>query len=719
MRSFYFILFFNLVFNQDHWETAIYADDDWAYLIPIEEPSGDWNLLNFNDSDWQIGIGGFGYGDGDDGTEIETTLSVYLRKSFYLEDMEKLTAAILHTDYDDGFIAYINGIEVGRSSNLGFSGDFVSYNSGTNDQDHEAQLYQGQYPEFVIFDSLEIASLMNQGQNILAVQVHNINLNSSDLSSNFFLSFNINDESSFFGPTPNWFQVPISYDQSNLPIIVIDTYGVTIVDDPRIDAFMGIISNDNGENHITDPYNDYEGAITIELRGNSSQFNEKKPYRIETVDSSGENNNVSLLGMPEENDWVLYAPYQDKTLMRNVLAYKLSNEIGRYASRTRFCELHINGDYKGVYVLMEKIKRDNNRVNISKLNPDEVSGDDVTGGYILKFDWPWTGDNLGGFESENDGMIYNYHYPKPSDIVPEQEEYIIEYIHNFEAIMLNPQYSDPETGYQSILDINSFVDFILLQELSKNVDAYRLSTYLFKDKASIDDKLHAGPIWDLNHGFGNCDYGDTWLTEGWLLDYNPEGGDQMAFWWELIWEDDFFKNQFSDRYTQLRSSIFTDSYMLSVIDSLSSHLGESINRNFNRWPILGEYTWPNYYVFDTYEEEINYLKTWTLQRLEWMDQEMLFYDQKQLVNRSYIISEFYPNPFNVSTKICLSLEKEVNIICSIYDLQGRHIETLINGQMKAGQHFISWNAVQYSSGVYFINILNDKYNQTKKITLVK
>ena len=96
----------------------------------------------------------------------------------------------------------------------------------------------------------------------------------------------------------------------------------------------------------------------------------KKPYRFETVDSFGENNNVSLLGMPEENDCVLYATWSYKTLIRNVLTYQLSNELGLYASRSRYCELYLNGDYKGIYVLMEKIKRDQNRVNISKLDPD-------------------------------------------------------------------------------------------------------------------------------------------------------------------------------------------------------------------------------------------------------------------------------------------------------------------------------------------------------------
>ena len=101
-------------------------------------------------------------------------------------------------------------------------------------------------------------------------------------------------------------------------------------------------------------------------------------------------------------------------MIRNVLAYQLSNDMGRYASRTRYVELYLNGDYQGIYVLMEKIKRDNARVDISKLNPEEIEGDDLTGGYILKFDWFFTGDNIGGFQSENDGTTYNYHYPKPS-----------------------------------------------------------------------------------------------------------------------------------------------------------------------------------------------------------------------------------------------------------------------------------------------------------------
>ncbi len=385
---------------------------------------------------------------------------------------------------------------------------------------------------------------------------------------------------------------------------------------------MGIIKNE-GMNNYHDEFNDYDGHITIELRGNSSQFNPKKPYRIETVDSQGNNNNVSLLGMPEENDWVLYAPWQDKTLIRNVLIYHLSNQMGRYASRTKFCELFLNGEYRGVYVLMEKLKRDNNRIDISTLNENEVSGDDLTGGYILKFDWAWTGDNNGGFHSVIDGMYYNYHYPKPDEITEVQEDYIQNFIYSFESLMDEYDYDDIDNGYSNLTNIPSFVDFIMLQEFAKNVDAYRLSSYIYKDKNSIDGRLTAGPIWDFNHGFGNCDYGWTWEPENWLLEYEPTD-DPISFWWERIWEDEYFQSLFNSRWHELRQSLLSNENLELTIENLILELGESIEDNFIRWPILDEYVWPNYHVFGTYEEEVDYLKNWIFDRAEWMDSQVQF-----------------------------------------------------------------------------------------------
>ena len=717
--------------GQDHWETAIFAEDDWRYIVPSFAVETGWNTIEFDVSNWDEGPGGFGYGDGDDGTIIDPAISVYFRRNFSVSDLTKLSSAVLSADYDDGFVAYLNGHEIGRSYNLSEPGTFVPYDETTT-YDHEASLYNGGLPESFMLDSLELDSFLTNGENVFAVQIHNVGINSSDMSGNFYLSFGITDDSEFYETPPWWFQEPIILDGFNLPIILIDTYGVEIPDEPRIPASMGIINNESGVNYIDDPFNDFDGSITIERRGNSSQWQGKTPYRFETVDDEGENSNVELLGMPAENDWVLYAPWQDKTMIRNVLTYQLSNEMGRYASRSRYVELYLNDEYRGIYVLMEKIKRDGNRVDISKLNPDEITGDDVTGGYILKFDWFYTGDNIGGFESEFDDMIYNYHYPKPSDIVPEQEAYIEEYINEFETIMMGTDYTNDSTGYPSMMNVESFVDFILLQELAKNVDAYRLSTYIYKDKESIDNRLTAGPVWDFNHGFGNCDYGETWEVDNWLLEYNPEGGDQMAFWWELLWEDLAFQHKAAVRYTELRQTIFSEEHIYSIIDSIADYLGPAVDRNFARWPLLGNYIWPNYYVFDTYEEEIDYLKSWTAQRLAWMDSDILLSLDPSPIAAGFRLNGPFPNPFNPSTVISYELPYDLNIEINIFNLLGRKVRSLLNETRPAGKGSTIWDGKTESGhlasgGVYFISVQvrgpsngsNIFYQETKKVLLLK
>jgi len=717
--------------GQDHWETAIFAEDDWRYIVPSFAVETGWNTIEFDVSNWDEGPGGFGYGDGDDGTIIDPAISVYFRRNFSVSDLTKLSSAVLSADYDDGFVAYLNGHEIGRSYNLSEPGTFVPYDETTT-YDHEASLYNGGLPESFMLDSLELDSFLTNGENVFAVQIHNVGINSSDMSGNFYLSFGITNDSEFYETPPWWFQEPIILDGFNLPIILIDTYGAEIPDEPRIPASMGIINNESGVNYIDDPFNDFDGSITIERRGNSSQWQGKTPYRFETVDDEGENSNVELLGMPAENDWVLYAPWQDKTMIRNVLTYQLSNEMGRYASRSRHVELYLNDEYRGIYVLMEKIKRDGNRVDISKLNPDEITGDDVTGGYILKFDWFYTGDNIGGFESEFDNMIYNYHYPKPSDIVPEQEAYIEEYINEFETIMMGTDYTDDSTGYPSMMNVESFVDFILLQELAKNVDAYRLSTYIYKDKESIDNRLTAGPVWDFNHGFGNCDYGETWEVDNWLLEYNPEGGDQMAFWWELLWEDLAFQHKAAVRYTELRQTIFSEEHIYSIIDSIADYLGPAVDRNFARWPLLGNYIWPNYYVFDTYEEEIDYLKSWTAQRLAWMDSDILLSLDPSPIAAGFRLNGPFPNPFNPSTVISYELPYDLNIEINIFNLLGRKVRSLLNETRPAGQGSTIWDGKTESGhlasgGVYFISVQvrgpsngsNIFYQETKKVLLLK
>ncbi|MBN1407990.1 MAG: CotH kinase family protein [Calditrichaceae bacterium] len=429
----------------------------------------------------------------------------------------------------------------------------------------------------------------------------------------------------------NLIHAQVMLESSNLPIVIINTSGQTIPNSIKITADMGIIYNGPGErNYVTDSLNNYNGKIGIELRGSSSQQFPKKQYAVETRDSAGENLNVSLLELPAENDWILYAPYSDKSLIRNVVLYHLSNKIGRYASRTRFCELILNGDYRGVYVLLEKIKRDNNRVNISRLDSTDVAGDDLTGGYIIKID-KRDGEEVDGWNSPYHPtasnlykIFYQYHYPRPDDIAPEQMTYIEQFINDFEAMMFDWSYDNPATGYRNWIDISSFVDFFLLNEISKNVDGYRLSTYYYKDKDSDDPLLHIGPVWDFNLAFGNANYYDGWDTADWQVEINRLTDFQydyakIPFYWERLVNDPFFLSQVVNRWSELRLTTFNNDSIIAYINETVSLLNESQQRNFERWPILDEYVWPNYAVNMTYENEISWLKNWIKQRIDWID----------------------------------------------------------------------------------------------------
>ena len=427
-----------------------------------------------------------------------------------------------------------------------------------------------------------------------------------------------------------------TFTSSNLPIIVITTGGQTIADNPKVNVNMGIIDNGPGNrnyyrnpanNNQPDPFNNYNGTVGIEHRGSSSQFFPKKPYGFETRTETGDDLKVSLLGMPKESDWILNASYTDKTLMRDVLTYHLSNQMGMYATRTKFVELVVDGDYKGVYILMEKIKRDANRVNIASLKPADNSGDALTGGYILKVDkntgsadayWksPYPANNL----MEINIML---EYPKKEDITTEQFEYIKNHFTNFEHTLNGPNFKDPTNGYAKYIDVNTFVDYFLLTELTYNIDAYRLSVFFYKDRDSRDSKIKMGPAWDYDHSYGNANYCKGWETNHWAYDFVrefcPQDDKQTPTWWARLLQDREFCLKVRERWKQLRQNQWTNSNITTFVNQNVALLGESQVRNFQRWPLLGEWIWPNYYWGNTYQEEIDWFKNWTEQRLSWLD----------------------------------------------------------------------------------------------------
>jgi hypothetical protein len=470
-----------------------------------------------------------------------------------------------------------------------------------------------------------MTSLLQQGTNLLAIQVHNFGTSSSDMSAIPFLFAATSDTSVINPLLPSWFTPSTVAFTSHLPLISIQTNGQTIVDDPKIMADMQAFDRQDGlPNSLLDVPTSYNGKIAIEIRGHSSQMFPKKSYGFETQHPDGSNNNVSLLGLPSENDWVLHGPYSDKSLIRNVLLFEIARRTGWYASRTVLCELIIDNDYRGVYVLMEKVKRDDDRVDVDELLASDNSGDALTGGYIIRIDWPTSGTSydwhspVSWYQSTYLDLNYQYVYPDRETITLAQKDYIVNYVSGFELNLIGNTYSDPVNGFNKYIDISSFIDFFLLQEFSKNVDAYRLSSYMFKVRDSKGGKLFAGPLWDFNLAFGNVNYLTGWQPEGWVL-YLPDEAAVVPFHLKRLREDPIFNAQIRCRWDDLRSGILSDNHVISMVDSLVECLGPAIARNFNRWNILNVQVWPNYYVGGTHSAEITYMKNFILNRLVWMD----------------------------------------------------------------------------------------------------
>ena len=409
---------------------------------------------------------------------------------------------------------------------------------------------------------------------------------------------------------------------SNLPIVVIETDGgVNIPDEPKVLATMKIIWHQDGSrNYMTDIDNpeflNYNGRIGIERRGSSSQtmFN-KKPYGLETLqDDDVTNNNVSILGMPEENDWVLNSLAYDQTGMRDVLAYELSNRLGQYASRSVYCEVVINGDYKGLYVFMEKIKPDDNRVNIEKMDETCNNYPEVTGGYITKADkttgndpvaWTMQGYGGGGWPGGGWGSNTDFihHYPKPANITNAQNNYIKSVFTSL-ASVANQHNTSTTSGIPSVIDIPSFVDFMLIAEFASNVDVYSFSTFFHKDRMG---KLRAGPVWDYNLAFGYDAFGNRSQYDVWQFNNTDNNGPKF---WRDLFETDLFRCYFAKRWFEVTApgQPLNYDFVCNRIDEIDALIAEAIPRDNQRWNQMNQHA-----------QYVNNMKTWIQQRINWLN----------------------------------------------------------------------------------------------------
>ena len=419
---------------------------------------------------------------------------------------------------------------------------------------------------------------------------------------------------------------------SNLPIVVIETDGgVTIPDEPKVPATMKIIwHRDGGRNRLTDLDNplflNYDGRIRIETRGSSSQQLDKKPYGLTTVKENDTiKNNVSLLGMPEENDWILNALAFDQSGMRDFLSYELSERIGQYAPRRMYCEVVVNGDYRGLYVFMEKIKADPHRVNISDgyITKSDKPGNDPVAWEMYEYDNIWL---------PGDTVRFIHHYPKPEDVTEEQDQAI-------HQVFLDLEYSahqhdtSVENGFLSIMDVPSFVDFMMIAEYSSNVDVYRLSTFYHKDR---NGKLRAGPVWDYNLAYGYDRYGDRSRIDVWQFDNEDNTG---PTYWKDLFETEQFRCYLSRRWHELTQPGQPLNYVTVCdrIDEIDAWIGEGVNRDNQRWHQMEEHA-----------HFVSYMKQWLYYRTNWLNRHFgSFAECEDVPLPSLVISKIHYHPKDV------------------------------------------------------------------------
>ena len=434
---------------------------------------------------------------------------------------------------------------------------------------------------------------------------------------------------------------------THLPLIRITTGGQEIpgdiIRDPEDDDLvLGYTTTPAGEtealvtietveaegewHHASDPA-DLQSQALVRIRGNSSRNFPKKNYRIKLVEdeTAAQGRSLPLLGMSAENDWALHGPFLDKTLMRNYMWMNISAEIMGYAPNVRFCEVMIDGEYMGVYLLMETIKEDEHRVNLS----DYEQGSAATS-YLLRLDAEEEGrvmlDNYTWYTqqmefNETYRSAFQVLYPREEDLSPEVVDYIQRDISRVERGLYSADMASGRYDYEEELDVDSFVDYYILQEFLAVNDAFSRSTYLYRD---LRGRIHMGPVWDYNNVLNN--FFHSFSYRGFLL--------ARRGWYGRLMMDEDFVQKVIARYRQLREGILSDEYLLQYIDQVGAYLGPAIQRNDAVWGY--SYDPDNLLVRQrreadpgetleevnpgSYEEALGWMAGYMLARGEWMDE---------------------------------------------------------------------------------------------------
>lgn len=500
---------------------------------------------------------------------------------------------------------------------------------------------------------------------------------------------------------------PVVFPGTQLPLVLIETGGQSIPNEPKVLAKLKIINRGNGLLNLpSDSILDFQGNILVELQGYTGPSYPKKNYDFDLVDTAGLKYDTSLLGLPAENDWILKAEYLDPSLMDNAIAYTFARRMGRYAPRTMYCEVMVDGDYVGVYNLTEKIKRDKNRVDIAKLNPQDTVGEELTGGYIIEMNHngapgAWDSQYLPiNFSTNGLPVQFKFMEPKKSEIQPQQANYIHSYVDSFEYSLHQPYFASPDTGYRKWIDETTFLDFMFVNEVSTNYDSYGRSTFLYKEKSTDGGKLKIGPAWDYDRGF--C------CTKGWVWELTHLGW-PFPDWWSIMHSDSAFLQQRYCRWQELRSGPWQTSEFMAVVDSFYQLLAVPAARNFERWPELG---------YNGFADTIAQRKILITNRLAWMDSQITGESCEVLPSATQEQADadwarISPNPSSGMATITFAQQPNA-VRLKVFDLK---TSLILDADLPAGLPAYSFDVSNWPGGMYFVEVFDGNKFRVMKLVV--
>jgi hypothetical protein len=410
----------------------------------------------------------------------------------------------------------------------------------------------------------------------------------------------------------------------DLPLVVMDAYGQGNPRHSYHDVSFMVMGGSPGS--ITRPSQLPEIATRASFRlADSLADNTKAPYRIELRDNRDDPAGYPVLGMPADSDWNLVGPFQDKTLVRDAFALSLARDLGLRAPRFAFVELYLNldqqplaaDDYQGVYLLVETIKVSPERVNIQKLTARDITEPAITGGYLVRFNLMEAKLPVLRCAREADQPCwYDLELVAPTDPQPQQHAWITDYVQKFHAAVRSADSSDPLTGYPAYISVDSFVDYLICSELSRQGNAYVRDTYFSKDRGG---KLVAGPVAGSALGYGALPMPADSAVRGWQYQ-SPIGGGATG-WYQELMRDPAFRARFTSRWNTLRRGMLSDSALKSRMEMLATQLNNAAQRNFQKWPNL---TTANVAGFETqvtktWQDQLLLMRTFLIDRAAWLD----------------------------------------------------------------------------------------------------